>query len=322
MSSMVLAARQTYTSTVPTVTAPAFRLPMPSSARIDEGFLRAARRAGCLLPDVVSDALSEYASAWCAPGLLRLRAMPIGDVPATPRHPRAADPKSRVSEMTLLTVALRLGEPIGYVQEHGGGLVQDIVPARADEARQLSTSSSVTLQWHTETAFHPHKPRHLLLLCLRGDPAAKTMVCAIADVLPSLDDRTLATLREPKFRTRPDASFLDADGDGALGPALPVVGGEVERQTLTYDEDLMVGVDREAQAALEHLGEVVHERATEVVLEAGDLLAVDNDRVVHGRSAFRARFDGTDRWVQRAFVVPDLRASAKERSGRIITTRF
>ena len=59
-----------------------------------------------------------------------------------------------------------------------------------------------------------------------------------------------------------------------------------------------------------------------IVLEPGDLLVVDNDRVVHGRTSFAARFDGTDRWLQRAFVVADLAPSAAERTGRIITTRF
>ena len=43
---------------------------------------------------------------------------------------------------------------------------------------------------------------------------------------------------------------------------------------------------------------------------------------VHGRSSFPARFDGTDRWLQRAFVVADLAPSAAERQGRVITTRF
>jgi L-asparagine oxygenase len=43
---------------------------------------------------------------------------------------------------------------------------------------------------------------------------------------------------------------------------------------------------------------------------------------VHGRSPFDARFDGTDRWLQRAFVVEQLEPSAGERRGRIITTTF
>jgi hypothetical protein len=58
-----------------------------------------------------------------------------------------------------------------------------------------------------------------------------------------------------------------------------------------------------------------------VVLEAGDLLVLDNTLVVHGRSPFPARFDGTDRWLQRAFVVADLDAIA-DRDGSVITTTF
>ncbi|MEZ5272765.1 MAG: TauD/TfdA family dioxygenase [Ilumatobacteraceae bacterium] len=59
-----------------------------------------------------------------------------------------------------------------------------------------------------------------------------------------------------------------------------------------------------------------------VALEAGDLLVVDNHVAVHGRTAYTPRFDGTDRWLQRAMVVPDLAPSAGERIGRVITTVF
>ncbi|MGE0137021.1 MAG: L-asparagine oxygenase, partial [Ilumatobacteraceae bacterium] len=54
----------------------------------------------------------------------------------------------------------------------------------------------------------------------------------------------------------------------------------------------------------------------------GDLLVVDNTVAVHGRSPFLPRFDGTDRWLQRTFVVSDLLPSAAERTGRVVTTRF
>ena len=239
-----------------------------------------------------------------------------------PGAPGRADPQGPRSELTLLAVARSLGEPVGYVQEHGGGLVQDIVPDPAHEGRQLSTSSSVTLEWHTETAFHPHKPRYLLLLCLRGDPAACTMLCSVAHVLPHLDAATITILREPRFRTRPDASFLDEGTVGELGPPMAVVTGIDAGLTFTYDEDLMIGTDAAAQAALDRLGRAVRTHATTVVLDAGDLLVIDNHRVVHARSPFNARFDGSDRWLQRTFVVSDLAPSNAARIGRIITTRF
>ncbi len=84
----------------------------------------------------------------------------------------------------------------------------------------------------------------------------------------------------------------------------------------------MVGTDDEAVAALEELRRIIRRRHVGVALAAGDLLVVDNAVSVHGRSPFSARFDGTDRWLQRTFVVSDLAASAGERRERVITTRF
>ena len=84
----------------------------------------------------------------------------------------------------------------------------------------------------------------------------------------------------------------------------------------------MVGTDEQAEDALAILGDALSDHRQTVALEAGDLLIIDNAMVVHGRSPFASRFDGTDRWLQRAFVVTDLAASDGERAGRVITTVF
>ena len=63
-------------------------------------------------------------------GALLLRGMPVGDLPATPSTPTTPADKDHVSEFTLLTVARRLGQPVGYGPEHGGDIVQNIVPDR------------------------------------------------------------------------------------------------------------------------------------------------------------------------------------------------
>jgi L-asparagine oxygenase len=83
-----------------------------------------------------------------------------------------------------------------------------------------------------------------------------------------------------------------------------------------------VGTDDATSAALNLLGQLVAHHQIGVVLEAGDLLVVDNTVAVHGRSSFTPRFDGTDRWLQRTFVVADLAASANDRVGRVIATEF
>ena len=220
-----------------------------------------------------------------------------------------------------MTVARVLGQPVGYSAEHGGSVVQNISPTAADAMRQTSTSSRSQLQFHTETAFHRQRPRTLLLLCLRGDPTAATTLCCIDDVVDALAPEVRQALHEPRFRTRVDESF-GGTPTGPLSNPAPVLSGEWEHPAMVFDAALMVGTDPAATAALEVLGETVAALHTSVVLEPGDLLVIDNSRCVHGRTAFVPRFDGTDRWLQRTFVLGAGQEAAGDRQGRRLTTRF
>lgn len=275
---------------------------------------------GTTMPRDVATALEALRDRRTERGALVLRGVPVGDLGPTPDSPTGATRKDATSETVLLAVASRLGEPVGYLPEHGGDIVQNIVPTRAEARRQTSTSSGVTLAFHTETAFHPHRPTFLVLLCLRGDPAAATTLCDVADLVDALPADVRAVLAEARFGTRPDESF-GGGPDAPLGPPMSVLCGGTSPELL-YDQELTRGRDAEAQSALDELGAAVLRHHTSTVLEAGDVLVIDNRRCVHGRSPFPARFDGTDRWLQRAFVVEDLAASAADRVGRVITTRF
>lgn len=279
-----------------------------------------AGRAARELPIEVYDELVRHIDSPDRTGGLLLRGVPLGTVPATPNAPTFA-PAIPVATALLLSVARVLGQPVGYLPEHGGDIAQHIVPTPDSVGRQVSTSSDVELMFHTETAFHPHRPRQLLLLCLRGDPSAATTLASVHDLIDRLDPDDVARLFEPRFRTAVDASFL-AGRVNRLGPPRPVLEGTIAEPTFVFDADLMVGTDPQAQAVLDRISGLVHRHHASVVLEAGDLLVVDNHLAVHGRSPFRPRFDGTDRWLLRSFVVPDLAPSAADRSGRVITTPF
>jgi L-asparagine oxygenase len=305
----------------PIVSAPPVVLPALAPGTPLDAVVSAAGHARRLLPQRIHDALVDFADAPDRSGAIVLRGMPIGDVPATPPTPTSPTAKDLASEMTLLAVARSLGQPVGYLPEHGGDLVQNIVPTKAKATSQTSTSSAVMLMLHTEAAFHPHRPRYLLLLCLRGDPQAATTVSSIHEVRDLLDDTTWSTLFEPRFRTAVDESYLDGRV-GELGPPRPVLSGDRDHPSMVFDVDLTHGTDSAAEAALRALADATSACNTSVVLETGDLLVVDNTIAVHGRTPFTPRFDGTDRWLQRAFVVADLAPSAAERRGRVIVTEF
>ena len=286
-----------------------------------EALLPAAGHAARLLPASVHDALVDFADEPHRSGALLLRGVPVGDLPPTPETPTTPSTKDFISEMTLLTVARRLGQPVGYEPEHGGDLVQNIVPTPTAHDRQVSTSSKVHLMFHTEAAFHPHRPRYLLLLCLRGDPAAATTLSSIFELLPQLPHDVVDTLFQPRFRTAVDESYLHGR-DNLLSAPMAVLAGDRRRPSMVFDADLMVGIDAEADEALRVLADATDAYYTSIALQPGDLLVVDNNVAVHGRTSFTPRFDGTDRWVQRTFVVGDLAPSAADRCGRVITTRF
>lgn len=296
-------------------------LAVPHGRFGDEAFLSAAGHAARLMPALIHDALIDFADSAPPSGALVLRGLPVGDLPLTPESPTARYEKALVSEFTLLTVARRLGQPVGYLPEHGGDLIQNLVPTMSNADRQVSTSSKVQLMFHTEAAFHPHRPKYLLLLCLRGDERAFTTLSSIFEVLPNLDDDVVDTLFQPRFRTAVDESYLNGRSN-VLGPPLPVLRGERSRPTMVFDADLMVGADEAADEALRALSTAVEAQHTGVALQAGDMLIVDNNVAVHGRSPYEPRFDGYDRWLQRSMVVADLAASAGERDGRVIVTRF
>ncbi|MET0662860.1 MAG: TauD/TfdA family dioxygenase [Ilumatobacteraceae bacterium] len=288
---------------------------------LDEALVHEAAMRGRGLPIDVDDALARFASQSNRAGALLIRHIPIGPLPPTPGAPGEPTGKDLATELALLTVARRLGEPVGYVPEHGGRIVQNIVPTRHDAERQVSTSSRSNLMFHTETAFHPHRPRYLLLLCLRGDPAARTTMASVHDLFDVLPTATVEALFEPRYRTAVDASFL-GDRPNEFGPVMPLVTGTTDSPTFVYDADLTIGIDAEAQHVVDTVRDAIEGCQRAVVLEPGDLLVIDNNVAVHGRSPFTARFDGHDRWLQRSFVVADLAPSAAERNGRVITTEF
>ena len=123
-----------------------------------------------------------------------VRGLDVGDPGPTPARDAGGRHGHDVGHVAARAAA-RLGSPVGYVQEHGGEVVQNIFPLADSVGQQISTSSDVTLAFHTETAFHPHKSHYLLLLCLRGDPRAATTLCSVDALVPHLDADVVATLR-------------------------------------------------------------------------------------------------------------------------------
>lgn len=302
--------------------------PLPDPYEDQDAFLSEAELRFHELPRAVRQSLVHFTRHSNDYGALLVKGLPVdARLPKTPADPRQRIHTDRkLGELWLAAFSSVLGSIFAYRQEKQGLLFQNIAPTPHNAEKLSSESSSMLLDFHTETAFHPHMPDYVMLHCLRPDHerVAKTIVSNVRMILPELSLRDRTTLFEPVFRTGVDYSFGSANGTRGNGPVLPVLYGSPYDPQMTVDLDLMVGLTPAAERALVHVQEAVIRTKRWVTLDRGDLLVVDNRRSVHGRSEFTARFDGYDRWLQRACVVRDLARSAEDREtgGRVLATSF
>lgn len=237
---------------------------------------------------------------------------------APPATPLSKDkvPTTRKIDDTVIALANSYGWPIAYAQEQSGRLIHNLFPIRSTETEQISSSSKVELQLHTETVFHPHLPDYVVLYCVRGDPSAATTYAVLDDILSHLDMSHINILRQRRFTTSVDLSFR-TKGEPDQVVFTEIISSTDRGPRLKYDHQLMRGADLEAQRALNHLSDAIVKSTRSVVLEAGDALVINNHDTVHGRTPFTPRYDGTDRWLKRALVLRNLPMEAK---GGVIST--
>ncbi len=293
-----------------------------------ERFLVQAGLAFHGLPEPVRRAVLDFRDGANEHGALLVQGLPSDRLlPPTPTEPAARPVRGTyLSEFWLAVFSRGLGDQVGYAQEGGGSLFQNVIPTKENAENLSSESSRTRLDFHTEMAFHPAMPDYLLLSCLRPAPHADadTLVAGVRGMAPLVPPVHRSALFRRAFRTGVDLSFGSPNGRTGNGPLVSVFQGDPFDPLLCLDPDLMVGVDEEAGAALEAIKAVAPGCEARVTLRAGDLLLIDNRRAIHGRSPFTALFNGQDRWLQRSYVVRDLQRYSAElgRTRRVISTAF
>lgn len=253
-------------------------------------------------------------------GVIIFKDLQFGDLPKTPATPYPGYALQQATK-TIYEYAYRFGFPVSYIQEQNGVTIQNIVPVHKTENQQISTSSKVELEMHTETAFHPYKPDYVMLFCLRGDPNAVTTYANLFEILKTLEPNTRKVLKKKIFTTNVDISFrLNGEQDQQI--PISIVGEKDGMLTLTYDSYYVRGINEEANNALVSLRSAIKQCTIDIVLQSGDLLVIDNNKTIHGRREFQPRYDGTDRWVQRVLVRKELPPAQERKSNVIITKVF
>jgi Fe(II)/alpha-ketoglutarate-dependent arginine beta-hydroxylase len=293
------------------------------------------------LPHRLRSVLTEFRLTGRPYGGLAVSGLPVIEsrVPATPLSytDLPVDREVDRAAAMLLLVGSVLGDPYSYLSQQKGRLVLDVFPVPGHEHEQLGSSSTTNLEWHNEDAFHPLRADWIMLCCLRNLDQVATTFAPIHDV--ELDEQTRRVLFEERFVILPDDSHTAAFNTATTGtddveavrrafdviaemisdpPRTAILSGDPAAPYVRVDPAFMsreLG-DAVAEAALATVIAAIDRRLEDVVLAPGEMLIIDNQRAVHGRRPFAARYDGTDRWLRRINVTADLRKSAGRRFGR------
>lgn len=219
------------------------------------------------------------------------------------------------SERDLLEIARSIGSlDLEIDEELAGPPVMSIRfdPAKAAGVGMPAYFTSGVFPPHTDISYVENPPRYLLMLCLVADArgGGHSVVGDLAKAWDCLGaaDRTELELAQFGFRCPPNTG---SDGPGLL----PVATVEPSWTMWRFRPDTMT-VPARAAAAVEGLRRELDRGSVTLVLAPGDLLVVDNHRMVHGRSAFEPAPGAPSRHLLRAYAQDAARSAILLGRGR------
>ncbi|RZM84292.1 arginine beta-hydroxylase, Fe(II)/alpha-ketoglutarate-dependent [Pseudoalteromonas rubra] len=231
-----------------------------------------------------------------------------------------------------------LGDLFAWSTQQDGKIIHDVMPIKKDEHEQLGTGSLQEIEWHIEDAFHEYRGDYCTFFCLRNHDMIPTTIGS--PDFSQLSDDEIDELFKPQFSIKPDESHKEknesqlrqrqrlAENDIQLShaykritswdenpPKISVLFGNRKDPFIRIDPYFMLEPETPAaQAAFKKLIVLIDEKIEELALRPGEILLMDNYRVVHGRRKFLPKYDGTDRWFKRINVTRDIRRSAELRA--------
>jgi len=291
-----------------------------------ELFCSQAKEQSNNLPQRIKSVLDSFASTGSPNGFLLIKTIPMHkNIPETPNGN-----KYKIGETTILAkiqaiLVSAIGDMIAYEAEGNGHLFQDVVPLKSMETKQTSLGSNTELEIHTEQAFSKLRPDILSLACLRGDPNAYTHIFPVNEIIKNTTPQEQQILREPLWYTGVDLSFKLNNNDfieGDIRGPMPIISGPENNPKLVFDQDLMSSPDPRAKELITKIINLYYQHKLRHNLTQGEIILIDNNRAVHGRSAFSPKYDGKDRFLIRTFATVDLKKSEYARKQRTVSAIY
>lgn len=194
-----------------------------------------------------------------------------------------------------------------YQEQKSGALVQDIIPIPGKE-QSNSNAGRVALGWHTDDAVFAQQFRaeRLALLGLVNEAESRTSFVMVDSALEMLDEETVRTLLEPRFRFATPESFEIFGGKlvySELRPLIRWCGDKGWHEVACAEYSTTTAPwDDQARESLQRFQEALSKAPRKsVVIKPGDCLILSNTRGLHSRDAINGK-----RHLKRAYMRSDL----------------
>lgn len=207
---------------------------------------------------------------------------------------------SFISESLLFTVGNLMGQVYFYSDETTPRLFRNIVP-------NLKNKAQPELDWHTDFAWANFRPDFLLFFCNRNECNVPTEVSLSEDILNVMTDSEKRSVYNHKTSLQqPETVKLQASSM------------DVEHEDITLIDKYALTIRMKYRksfysANLENIIRACEKCKKNITLEQGDILILDNRRVLHKRPSYST--NTLNRWIQQLFVSCDPVPKRKYRTG-------
>lgn len=267
-----------------------------SVATFEHMSFQALRRAG------INPVLDSCARHLNSGGAFLIRGIDYGDIP--PTSAARAMHTSPIPEALVAGITQVLGcKLVGYEDQlklNTHLLFHDIRPVKGGRE---GANGGGGLGMHMDMGFRPDiRPNFLILACLR-EGIDKRVLTPLVDS-KSLYRSLLERFPEDEKVLRDPGSYdiRSPETSGSYKVDTPLLTGCGENVAVHLRLDRMRPLNEDARRALDHVQQLVHENEHGIHFEGGDLLVVNNHRVLHRRSKVQSSYDGRDRFLIRAYA--------------------
>lgn len=181
---------------------------------------------------------------------------------------------------TVLDFARSLGEPLA--DGAGAPVVTDIRPVDGRDPNSFQGSGD--FMPHTDHSWKPDPsvPRYVILAVLRPDldGGGETLITDCERCLQELDPSDREALRSTPVTHR-----SHRDGARLTSHTAPILSADTNGLRVRFRRDLLEGAVPSAALRFAAVADAI---TVAMMLERGDVLVVDNHRMLHGRRRFRS----------------------------------